>query len=373
MNNLISKDNLQKTGIYCYKCFIEGNINNISETSFYCEKHFGRNFKIIKWCIKGKDWHIFYGAKENSKCQTCILTERNKTQKMIEVSKQNGFKYGSQNMKNLHKKYDSIKYCEKCKKETKCIIGIGCINCNYQKNSGIIFCEVCKKNTFHSLGFGCLRCQNKNMWKDEEYAFKISQNLGKYITPIKFEYCNKCNAKTPHNNKTQLCQVCNEEKIWCDKCQKFGSVLFHSQIGHEIFYKKKAKIWINQFPEQVEYLKENIIGFNNLIKHNSEFIIYGWFINKQSFYIGQSKNINSRVYDHLYEIQNSPEYWNSIINNLNEKNVLEIKILDKKCVNKEELNKSELFWINELKPISQKCNGTDSIKTLEEREKIKLY
>ena len=67
----------------------------------------------------------------------------------------------------------------------------------------------------------------------------------------------------------------------------------------------------------------------------------------------------------MYEIYNSPEYWVYIKNNFND-HKLSVIILDKKYT-KKDIIKSQLRFIKILKPLSQKCNGTDHTIKLEDR------
>ena len=60
-----------------------------------------------------------------------------------------------------------------------------------------------------------------------------------------------------------------------------------------------------------------------------------------------------------------PEYWLEIKNEIqNGKHKLRIEFIEYK---QKELDNKELEWINKLKPMSQKCDGTDCIIPLEER------
>ena len=225
----------------------------------------------------------------------------------------------------------------------------GPINLAKLNSKEIKFCNKCNKITVHNGFCVCLICNPK--------ACMITQ-----------EYCKECNLITPHDFKDE-CQVCNKEKIWCNHCQKFETIIYNSVDLHWIFYKSKTNSWIRDFPEQVQLLEDNIIGISKL-QNNIISGIYCWLINGTNFYIGQSADISSRSYDHMFEMFNSPEYWNNIANNLG-KNILEIKVLEE-C-GSETIDERELYWINKFQPASQKCDGTDSIKSLGERKIIKLF
>ena len=75
-----------------------------------------------------------------------------------------------------------------------------------------------------------------------------------------------------------------------------------------------------------------------------------------------------------------PDYWYNVVNYL-DKNKIEVKILEnidrndpkyKNMTSKEfksqVLKPLELKWIKELKPDSQKCDGTDHIRPISERK-----
>lgn len=68
----------------------------------------------------------------------------------------------------------------------------------------------------------------------------------------------------------------------------------------------------------------------------------------------------------MMEIVESPEYWLNIVDNLNS-HILSIKVLEECDI--KDLNNREKYWINYsgLNPISQKCDGTDRIIPLNER------
>ena len=140
---------------------------------------------------------------------------------------------------------------------------------------------------------------------------------------------------------------------------------------------------MDENPDKVTLAKKIIIGLDALL--NSPVItgVYGWFINDKISYVGESMNILTRSWNHIMYIFEEPDYWYDVIDHL-DKNKIEVKILEnvdrndpkyKNMTNKEfksQILKSlELKWINKLKPDSQRCDGTDHIKPINQR-KIKI-
>lgn len=140
---------------------------------------------------------------------------------------------------------------------------------------------------------------------------------------------------------------------------------------------------MNENPNVVKILEDNIIGFDKVREYGLNPGIYCWIINGEEFYIGESVEILNRSYYHMMNIHLYPEYWADVYNNGNiKKGSIEIKILEKvnrndtkyKNVSKKKFKKilkeKEITWINKIKPTSQKCDGTDHTKPLEERSYI---
>ena len=164
---------------------------------------------------------------------------------------------------------------------------------------------------------------------------------------------------------------------------------------NDLFYKTKTKMWRRKHPDEVKFLEDNIIGFNDIKNRskNGEIKIPGvyiWKINNSVFYVGESIDILDRLYDHMYNIQNFPEFWVNIIdclkrnveiNNNGNRNsyncgensgcndfTLSVEIKESNNANKVYLKDMESYYINALKPISQKCDGTDYIIHLFDRK-----
>lgn len=179
----------------------------------------------------------------------------------------------------------------------------------------------------------------------------------KFINKSEYKFCENCNCETPHNLESQ-CMVCETcEYIWCDHCGRFETIERNNQQNHWIFYKSRTKIFLENKNNYkiINYLEENIIGFGVLIKSNKAFCgVYFWYIDNVLYYIGESIDILSRSYDHIREMCEFPEYWVNIVNEIKNGHTLEIKFKEyKEC----ELKEKELYWIDKLKPLVQKCNG----------------
>lgn len=163
--------------------------------------------------------------------------------------------------------------------------------------------------------------------------------------------------------------------VWCDHCERWEEKEYNDKPFHWLDSRSFIHKWIRQNKDLVNNLMSKIKGFDFLLNSNRISGIYGWSINNIIIYVGESTNILKRAQEHLYTIYNYPEYWYDIINHL-DNNILEIKVLEK-IENKNGLNSKEFsnllknrernYWIPKLKPDSQKCNGTDSIRPLNER------
>ena len=322
----------------------------------------------------------------------------------------------SKNMELIHKKYDSIKYCDICKENTIHLIGIGCLNCHNKSDSkrefskinmtklwenkefrdlayNYSYCKDCNDVTLHKF-FTCLKC-NPEAKGSMYYKFcnecqKETLHVGEFCincNPEKFnfihknkqriyiKFCSCCNKETPHKYNVETrefyCQVCDGEKVWCEKHEQFETIKYNSDPSHGLFYKSVTTKWIKNFPEEFNYI-QSIIDFNNNINNSKPICgIYLWRIDNIPYYGGKSYDILSRSYDHIYEMQNDPEYWLNINDpEINSKHTISIEVLQEcdKNISDDELHNIELEWIAKIKPISQKCNGTDHIIPLNQRD-----
>lgn len=234
----------------------------------------------------------------------------------------------------------------------------------------------------------CKNKDNKNLLKNKWGYCKEYENSWhrQYFVTIKF--CEKCNCETPHkyNEETNEyeCQVCSDEKIWCNHCNKWETVIYNSIPKHWIYWRSNVNNFIKENPEEVEFYENNIINFREVVNSIKEICgIYGWYINhkyidindnnkikiiRKLVYVGKSTDIRTRCYEHLPNISKFPKWW-GICDHNNDK--LEIKILFE-C-DKKDLDFYERKFINELHPWSQDIDygaKRKSIISLNKREKL---
>jgi len=230
-------------------------------------------------------------------------------------------------------------------------------NGNFGKGIQIKFCKNCNENTQH-IGSRCLVCNP-------------SERISRFI----LKFCNCCNKETPHKYNVETgefyCQVCAREKVWCKKHEQFETIKYNSDSSHGLFYRSVTKKWIKNFPEEFNYI-QSIIDFKNNINNSKPICgIYLWRIDNIPYYGGKSYDILSRSYDHIYEMQNDSEYWLNINDSeINSKHTISIEVLQEcnRNISDDKLHQIELEWIDKIKPISQKCNGTDHIIPLNQRD-----
>lgn len=300
-----------------------------------------------------------------SGCNTC----NNRTSASIEQAARLGKKWYKI---NLEQHCYNIKFCNICKKDTL-HHGDKCTKC-YPENSTRDpqyeqFCPICGENTIWYAG-KCTICY-------PEFKQTACNNLGNWIKPISYNHCIVCGIETPHkynDNNELYCQVCAGERVWCERCQKWETINYNSQ-KHWLFYKSKTRQWINNNQSLLEKV-QNIIEGDYSILLNSPAIsgVYGWFLNGTCLYIGKSVDIYSRSLDHIMNMWLYPEEWYMItpyIDTFPTNNKLELLILEtSNDIADSDLWHSELQWINKLNPDSQKCDGTDHIRSLRDRTKI---
>ena len=301
-----------------------------------------------------------------SGCNTC----NNRTSASIEHATRLGKKWYKI---NLERYCYNIKFCNICKKDTL-HHGDKCTKC-YPENSTRDpqyeqFCPICGENTIWYAG-KCTICY-------PEFKQICYNNLGKWIKPISYNHCIICGIETPHkynDNNELYCQVCSGERVWCEHCQKWETINYNSQKEHWLFYKSITKQWISNNQSLLEKV-QNIIEGDYSILLNSHAIsgVYGWFLNGTCLYIGKSVDIYSRSLDHIMNMWLYPEEWYMItpyIDTFPANNKLELLILEtSNNIEDGDLWHSELQWINKLNPDSQKCDGTDHIRSLHDRTKI---
>ena len=255
--------------------------------------------------------------------------------------------------------------CSKCG-YSNFVIGLKhhhCDNCGYEEDSitpaNSCTCPKCNK-TKVSYKHICPECGKEKDTNGYYWNCECGYANGR---KIEYKNCEKCNDITPHNHSNE-CLVCKKEYVWCEHCQKWETANFNKKLGHWKYYKDITKNWMEENSNIVRQMEKNIINFNILLKHKSICGIYCWYINNVAIYVGQSSDILSRSYDHIMEMFCNPEYWYNVVDHL-DKNNIKIEIFE--C-DPENLDILEIKKINELKPDSQKCDGTDRIKPINERK-----
>ncbi|NMB09725.1 MAG: hypothetical protein GX982_03425 [Tissierellia bacterium] len=280
---------------------------------------------------------VFY----NHVCKKCNYKESSKTPINAWICKKCGDRSNLNVFSHICKKCgtkeknncpDNLWVCPKCKnRATKFIYRYKCPNCNW-------------KSEGKSPIFKC---------KDCGYTNTFNRNFDIF-------YCENCNKDTPHNGKRK-CLVCLKKYVWCVRCKKWESKDYNRVYGHWIFYKSSTREFIKK-NEKIVSEMEKSTGLESIAHRKNICGIYAWYIDEKCWYIGESTDIVSRAYDHIKNIISSPEYWgNAYKTNL----TIKIKILEE-CL-APYLKERELFWIEKLKPISQKCDGTDNIAPINER------
>lgn len=206
------------------------------------------------------------------------------------------------------------------------------------------------------------------------YCTKMANILHGSVDYCENLYCKICNKETPHKynkNGELYCQVCVDEKVWCDHCQQYESTELNSHTEHWLFYKSRTKKWIQNYLEQFEYIRLIIDYKNNIAESKSIRGIYLWRIDDIPYYCDDSEDIYCRSYDHIYEMWNSPEYWLNIRDeSVIRYHTISLEVLEvcDNFISDREMHKRQIEWINTVKPMSQKCDGTDHIVPLNQRK-----
>ena len=284
-------------------------------------------------------------------------------------------------------------HCKKCgwSPDVKIYSNKKCTNCgNIEENVPNIWaCSVCGYSNKAIFLHKCGECGYKektscplNMWYCKKCGWEPEQAIYNTVRGYKIYYCNECGQETPHDfNKN--CLVCSGERIWCERCQQWETKEVNENIYHWTHWSCIYRKLIHDGIEEPKLLAEKLnlverfnnynVGSDSGLHSNSGFIYS--IISDGVCYVGQTTSLINRFLAHLCNIYLSPNYWRKDANNydivediLNRKHNLDFKVLEE-C-DKELLNEREIYWINKLQPWSQKCNGTDSIKPLEERNII---
>ena len=256
---------------------------------------------------------------------------------------------------------------------------------------------------FDQININCnSNCKNINVCNNKVKEIKnknifgfcdiVADQLHGKVKRIEMKFCKNCNCETPHkyindvniiddniiNNieNTMICMVCNNERIWCNKCNQFESISYNSIPEHWNMNSVNNNInifilinkWKLNHKNEIKFLENNIIGFNKLLDNKIHCGIYKWYVDNVPFYYGKSTNIFRRSYEHFVTIIDFQEWWINIFEEIKNGHNLEIKFNEYK---ENELDYWEKYWILKDKPMSQKCtnNGNyDNIISLNNRD-----
>ena len=221
---------------------------------------------------------IHYNSWHNNFLKSCqerdntYIIERNKTPEMRESSRKVGLITGSINIKKAHEKSSGIKFCEKCKKETSHLIGVGCLVCH--NNSNIMRETTSKRNL-------------KN-WKNLEYSKRIAKNLG-IVQNFIYESPN-CNK---HKNETKMFYDKATEDYICWECYKEQFIEQNININ---FINYINQDYSNAFI-QTTFRKQNSDNWSNaklafeknIVEKEIKYMVY------IKFYIDINKNVKPLV------------------------------------------------------------------------------
>ena len=205
--------------------------------------------------------------------------------------------------------------------------------------------------------------------KEKENDYKLLDEYNISRKRLNF-YRNIAKSKNYKNLKEYISTF-----VWCDHCQQYEDPEYNSIPNHwnknETFEFYLLRIWKENHKEEVKFLEKNIIGFNKLLDGKIHCGIYMWKIDSIPFYYGQSININRRSYEHFINIIDEADYWLNIykeMKNKNQNNKIHTLSIDFIECKENKLDNLEKELILKDKPMSQKCNGTDHIIHLEERD-----
>lgn len=191
---------------------------------------------------------------ERRKKSSRDITAYNKSQKGRDTSSANGKVWGSISFRKAHSKYDRMRYCEICGKETFHVIGVGCVSCLNRsddhknsvvrtrvKNQKISSLERYFKNKLDDL-----HIQYIQEYKDELYPYFCDFYLPEYETYIEL------NGHFVH--QTHLFDKDNHEDV--DTLNKYKELAKTSS-----FYAKVVYIWATLDVEKYRVAKENNLNY----------------------------------------------------------------------------------------------------------------
>lgn len=360
----------------CFKCLAEENIDSMRERAY---KNLDKinNFSL-KWCdVCNKETkHNGVGVCINCSVRqifefNCEDVECNEMCVLLEKCKENPKLYKEKNGKEVNKNHNGF-----CKDG---------VYFAFNKNKGGFVLFPCEKEDYkptpHSVVDGdivCLSCNGSmreydGEWYSKEKYDDVVSSKEKLKTLAKFGYKQKPEFITRdfyiNNSAGNLEKLLEEKLVWCDHCKAWETKEFNEQIYHwvhwSILYRKLTHDGVEEPRKLAEFLniEERFSGY--------ECCIYA-IESDGVCYVGQTKEPVNRFLAHLCNVYMYPQYWtknkseNIVQDILDGRYEFNFKILEK-C-DTSMLNERELYWIEKLQPWSQKCNGTDNIKSLEERK-----
>ena len=214
------------------------------------------NKKICKIC----GTEFYYGQTNQITCGECHIVFECSTCGIIIITKLQNL--GGSPVKKL---IDQVK--NKTLKESKRYCSNKCCKVGLHKNNGLKYCKLCKKDTKHLVGVGCLICHNEKLnksiickihgYQDHSFAGECILCHNEKINQIK--YCEKCGIKTMHAGNQ--CMICHNKKI--NKI-KYYKRLINVGNKHTIYHNRnlnanlKYLLEIKNYCEKVRLKSEKI-------------------------------------------------------------------------------------------------------------------
>lgn len=179
------------------------------------------------------------------------ITAYNKTKKARDISSNNGKIWGSINFRNAHRKYDGLRYCEVCGKETYHVIGVGCISClnrseKHKKSTRVKHQKISPLERYFKNKLDDLNIQYIQEYKDELYPYFCDFYLPEYNMYIEL------NGHFVH--QTHLFDKDNHEDM--NTLNKYKDLAKTSS-----FYDKVIHIWTVVDVEKYKVAKENNLNY----------------------------------------------------------------------------------------------------------------
>lgn len=182
------------------------------------------------------------------------ITAYNKTKKARDISSNNGKIWGSINFRNAHRKYDGLRYCEVCGKETYHVIGVGCISClnrseqhkNKVVSTRVKHQKISPLERYFKNKLDDLNIQYIQEYKDELYPYFCDFYLPEYNMYIEL------NGHFVH--QTHLFDKDNPDDV--NTLNKYKDLAKTSS-----FYDKVIHIWTVVDVEKYKVAKENNLNY----------------------------------------------------------------------------------------------------------------